>query len=240
MEKAGTHPVRNRGARPYQANQPDLLEGLPNHACQDIIDLACYICGTPTAHIILLGAEGQRPETELVLGLDETSIAQSFSAHDLNTDEILVIEDATLDPRFANDPSVVGEPGVRFYAGAPFRNVGGQVLGTVCVLDTVPRSITEKQQRALEALARQVEVLLLQRRIEDAKVAETERRDVLIRMVAAQRATSTVDQMVQVAAEQLGRHLGAARAGYFEACEAEASDVKIGWSSDLLSPLSSV
>ena len=74
-----------------------------------------------------------------------------------------MVNDASMDVRFSGNPLVLGDPRIRFYAGAPIIEKGGHVLGTVCVIDSEPRFLSEQQQKALEALARQVVVLLEQR-----------------------------------------------------------------------------
>jgi signal transduction histidine kinase len=104
--------------------------------------------------------------------ITETSREHSFCAHTLVKAQTLVVEDALQDPRFADNPLVTGDPGIRFYAGAPLIEPGGQVLGTVCVIDTKPRVLTPEQIAALEALSRQVMARLELR----LKVAEELRR----------------------------------------------------------------
>ena len=95
----------------------------------------------------------------------ETPRSQSFCVHTLETGRTLIVRDAMQDPRFMKNPAVVGEPGIRFYAGAPIVEANGHVLGTVCVLDTAPRSLTPIQVSALEALARHAMALMEMRRI---------------------------------------------------------------------------
>ncbi|MGI4827560.1 MAG: GAF domain-containing protein [Janthinobacterium lividum] len=92
-----------------------------------------------------------------------TARNQSFYAHTLGTREALVVEDASQDARFAQNPLVMDGPRIRFYAGAPIFGVDGRVLGTICVLDHKPRTLGPEQKQALEALARQATELLHQR-----------------------------------------------------------------------------
>ncbi len=142
-----------------------ILDSLPEQDYEDITELASFICGTPIALVSLVDADRQWFKSERGLGLRETSRSESFCAHTLPTSQTLVVPDAANDSRFRDNPLVVGGPRIRFYAGAPILERGGQVLGTVCVIDTQPRELSTRQIAALEALARQVMVLLEQRRI---------------------------------------------------------------------------
>jgi GAF domain-containing protein len=67
-------------------------------------------------------------------------------------DEVLVIEDVTKDPRFAGNPLLL-EKGIRFYAGAPLRTAAGLILGSLCVIDTKPRTFSEEESRTLQSMA---------------------------------------------------------------------------------------
>jgi diguanylate cyclase (GGDEF)-like protein len=81
----------------------------------------------------------------------------SFCGHAILGNHIFLIEDATQDPRFADNPLVIGEPHIRFYAGCPLRAVNGRKLGTLCIIDRRPRTLSEEDQEVLEDLAAMVE-----------------------------------------------------------------------------------
>jgi signal transduction histidine kinase len=137
-----------------------LLDTLPEPGYDDVAELATFICGTPISLISLVDKDRQWFKAKVGVEASETARDVSFCAHTLGTAETLVVEDTLLDARFAENPLVMGETGIRFYAGAPLVDPSGHVLGTVCVADTKPRVLTEAQVLALEALARQVMQLL--------------------------------------------------------------------------------
>ncbi len=140
-----------------------ILDTLPEQIYEDATALASLIFGTPIALVSLVDADRQWFKSALGIDVRETPRSQSFCAHTIDTSATLIIPDATRDPRFQDNPAVVGEPKVRFYAGAPII-ADGHVLGTVCVIDTTPRNPSIIQIAALEALARQVMALLECRR----------------------------------------------------------------------------
>ena len=140
-----------------------ILDTLPEAGYEDVTKLASTICGTPISLVSFVDQDRQWFKSERGLGVRETPRSESFCAHTIGPRETLVVEDATADQRFQANPLVLGSPSIRFYAGAPIFDAG-KVLGTVCVIDTVPRTLSAEQISGLEALARQVTVLLEQRR----------------------------------------------------------------------------
>ena len=122
----------------------------------DIARLAAELAGTPIALVSLVGREDQFFVGRHGLDTSGTPRAMSFCAHAMTGDAPLMIRDAALDPRFANNALVTGEMHLRFYAGAPLRSIaGGPSLGTLCVIDRAPREpLTAGQLAQLEILAR--------------------------------------------------------------------------------------
>ena len=95
----------------------------------------------------------------------QTSRDVAFCAHAILQNEPFIVRDATKDRRFADNALVTGEPHIRFYAGIPLINAEGLALGTLCVVDHQPRRLSAAQQKALQALSRQVMALLELRRV---------------------------------------------------------------------------
>lgn len=142
-----------------------LLDTAPEPAYDDIVNMASLMCGTPIALVSLITEDRQWFKARVGLDRLETPRDQAFCAHAIrNPSAIMEVQDASKDPRFMHNPLVVGEPGIRFYAGAPLLTPSGAALGTVCVIDRVPRQLTPSMAQGLQALARQVGELLALRR----------------------------------------------------------------------------
>jgi two-component system, NtrC family, sensor kinase len=150
----------DENARIAALNRYSILDTLPEQIYDDVTALASLICGTPISLVSLVDADRQWFKAAVGVEIRETPRSVSFCAHTLGTRATLIVRDTLEDPRFAANPAVVGEPGIRFYAGAPIIEPNGHVLGTVCVIDTAPRSISPIQVAALEALARHTMALM--------------------------------------------------------------------------------
>jgi PAS domain S-box-containing protein len=134
----------------------------------DLVRLASRICGTGSAALNFIGEDQQW--TKACEGIDLTPIDRdcSFCTHTIQSDGVLVVPDATRDPRFADNPLVKGEPFIRFYAGAPLITPDGERIGALCVIDSKPCDFDEHKAETLQAIAGQVMAQLELRR----KVAE--------------------------------------------------------------------
>jgi GAF domain-containing protein len=141
-----------------------ILETEDEQFFDDVTFLAKTICRTPIAVISLIDEKRQWFKSRIGLEARETPRAVSFCAHGiLQPDRIFEVHDALTDERFAGNPVVLGDPNIRFYAGAPIVVHGGTPLGMVCVIDRKPGKLNDEQAAALTSLARRVAVELEQR-----------------------------------------------------------------------------
>ena len=142
-----------------------LLDTLAEQALDDLTALAARACGTPQAMISLVDDNRQWFKSRYGTQICEGPRDLSFCGHAILGTALFMVPDAAADARFCDNPAVTGTPPVRFYAGAPLITPEGHALGTLCVVDHVPRSLDEAQQETLLALARQVMVHLQLRRL---------------------------------------------------------------------------
>ena len=130
-----------------------------------LVQAAAAICGTPIALISLIDHDRQWFKANVGLeGVSETPRAISFCTHAIEQPDLFVVEDAQLDPRFASNPLVTGDPRIRFYAGAPLHLADGAAVGTLCVIAREPLRLTDQQREVLRQLGRTAVHLLEGRR----------------------------------------------------------------------------
>jgi GAF domain-containing protein len=138
----------------------DILYSTEETEFDQLRELAAAICNCPISLITLIDRNTQWFKSKQGIADTETSRDLAFCSHAILKNEVMVVEDATKDIRFADNPFVTGEMNIRFYAGAPIVSPNGQNLGTICVLDQRPRVLTAAQERALVILSGQVTKLL--------------------------------------------------------------------------------
>jgi diguanylate cyclase (GGDEF)-like protein len=173
-------------SHPIPVNEQDRLEELksfgildtrPEQAYDDITFLASRMCDAPIALVSLVDAERQWFKSAIGLDTKQTGRSHGFCAHAItDPDHVLQIEDATLDERFIDNPLLLADPSLRFYAGAPLVTSTRTAIGTLCVLDRIPRTLSAGQQDALQALSRQVMAHLELRRLAAGLEDEIEER----------------------------------------------------------------
>lgn len=136
--------------------QYDVLDTVPEALFDDLTELAALICEAPIALISLIDEDRQWFKSKVGTSMTQTRRDISFCGHAINQTDLFIVPDATRDKRFAKNPLVLNDPKVRFYAGAPLITPDGYALGSLCVIDQVPRMLREDQKRALRILARHV------------------------------------------------------------------------------------
>jgi hypothetical protein len=162
----------NEAARLETLRQYQVLDTDSEDAFDDLTRLASYICQTPTALISLVDANRQWFKARVGIQARETPRNISFCGHAVMHQGCFIIEDALFDERFADNPLVINEPFVRFYAGMPLLSPEGFAIGTLCVMDRKPRHLDAKQIDALQMLANQVmSQLELRREVRFCKTA---------------------------------------------------------------------
>lgn len=116
-----------------------ILDSAPDNAYDHIVDIAARVFQVPIVLVSLIDLDRQWFKARVGLDACETGLDVSFCTYAVKKNEVLVVKDATQDDRFKANPLVAGEPGIRFYAGAPLRTYDGYLIGTLCLVDTQPR-----------------------------------------------------------------------------------------------------
>ena len=185
-----------------------ILDTEPEKEFDDIAKIASRICGTPIAVVNLVGDRVQFFKAEVGLGVRSTPFDSSFCAKAILEDEFLMIPDAAKDYRFDCNPLVVGDPHIRFYAGAILKTPEGHPIGTVCVLGYEPLVLDELQQDTLRLLAKQVMVQLELRKSLREKSSEAEAQRLLSeRRRAEAEALATADAERKILNQELAHRM---------------------------------
>lgn len=151
-----------------------VLDTQAEESFDQLTRLAAAVCGAPISLVSLVDEDRQWFKARVGLDATETPREMAFCAHAiLQPDEVLVVKDATEDPRFSDNPLVTGDPAIRFYAGAPLVVDDRQAIGTLCVIDQKPRQLTDTQIEALSVLRHAVVAQLrLRRAIADLELLQ--------------------------------------------------------------------
>jgi diguanylate cyclase (GGDEF)-like protein len=163
---------------PIPANEPERIASLRNmlllstpdeEAFDRVTRTAQRLFNVPIALLSIIDAHRQWFKSCIGLPVRETGRDVSFCGHAIMTDDLFVIENALADPRFADNPLVVGDPHVIFYAGRPLKNAEGFAVGTLCVIDHTPRTLSFDDRRALNDLGYWIEHIFYGRELSDVQ-----------------------------------------------------------------------
>lgn len=138
----------------------NILDSAPGKKYNELVELATQICGCPIAAITFIDKDRQWFKAKVGDKTPETPRDISFCAHTILSDEPLIIEDVAKDERFASNPDVTGGLGIRFYAGVPIYSHNKKRLGSICVIDREPRTVTSAEVAALKLISMQITSLL--------------------------------------------------------------------------------
>lgn len=168
-------PLANETERLRVLREYRVLDTARERVFDELVALSAHLCEAPAALITFVDESRQWFKAEQGLALTETHRDLSFCAHTITGSDVQIVPDATLDPRFADNPLVTGAPSIRFYAGAPLISPEGLAVGTLAVIDFKPRNVSPGQVDGLRILARQVvgqlELRRRQRRTEERAAA---------------------------------------------------------------------
>jgi len=131
-----------------------ILDTEPEQTFDDLVVLAAHVCKAPIAMLSLVDDHRQWFKSKVGVEIRETPRETSFCAHAIQQQDLFIVPDTWNDARFRENPMVLDDPHIRFYAGAPLINEEGFALGTLCVIDRQPRELDEAQKDALKSLSR--------------------------------------------------------------------------------------
>ncbi|MDX2457273.1 MAG: MBL fold metallo-hydrolase [Gammaproteobacteria bacterium] len=150
----------NETARLAALDELEILDTAPEERYDRIARIASEAFEVPIALVSLVDRDRQWFKSCIGLDAKETPRDMAFCAHAILKDEVLIVPDAFLDPRFADNPLVTGEPHVRFYAGCPLKLPDGNFMGTLCLIDTRPRQLDDRKINLLRDLGKLAELEL--------------------------------------------------------------------------------
>ncbi len=180
----------NEAERLDALRQYQILDAPPEKDFDDLTLLAAAIFGTPIALISLIDHDRQWFLSKVGVTVPETPRDVSFCAHAIADTDVFVVRDALADERFATNSLVTGDPFIRFYAGAPLVTPKGHALGTICIIDRIPRGLSPDQKQALKTLGRQVAIRLELRQL------VTERERTIVRLEELERLRDNLVHMI--------------------------------------------
>lgn len=146
----------NDDERLKKLNSYQILDTPSETDYDELVQLASQICNVPISLMTLVDKDRQWFKASVGLNVSETPREISFCGHAINENNLFIVEDASKDERFSDNPLVTSDPNIRFYMGMPLTTPDGFNIGTLCVIDHEPRVLTKEQENAIRVLAKQV------------------------------------------------------------------------------------
>ena len=201
---------------PILENEKDRFEALlalcildtePESDFDEITRMASEICGTKVALITLVADDRQWFKSKVGFEAQEGPRETSFCGHAIHSEGIFVIEDARTDDRFHDNPAVTSESPIIFYAGAPLRTTDGHAIGSLCVADHFPRTLSDEQRNYLAILSKQVVARMeLQKALRETRNQYRELQE-LSRMVIKKQKLATIGEIASGVAHEINNPL---------------------------------
>ena len=164
ITRAGGSATRE-AERQAEVDAYGVVDTLEEEAYDDLTRMAAEVCQVPIALITFLDRDRSWFKSRIGKQLTQAPRESAFCEHlAMQNDDVLIVTDASTDPRFSGNPLVVGNPHIRFYVGAPLISTNGHILGAICAIDTMPRVLDAKQIETLQFLSKQVMSKLEERR----------------------------------------------------------------------------
>ena len=203
----------------------DILDSEREKDFDDLLEVAAHVYGCPMAAITFVDSERQWLKSKIGLAeeVHETPRDIAFCAHTILGNDVMIVEDATMDDRFCGNPLVTGSPAIRFYAGAPIITTGGYRLGSICVIDNEPRELSQQEAKMLQILSRQISKLL-ELRLKNKLLRQTAAEQLEMEKTLMQKTLQAQEAEKQVISTQLHENIAQALAAskfYLEMAETD-------------------
>lgn len=163
-----SHP-KNEASRVRALKSLGILDTPPEERFDRLTRIANRLFGVPIALVSIVDENRQWFKSSFGLAVKETHRDISFCGHAILGDEIFIVNDTSKDDRFVDNPLVLNYPNIRFYAGCPLNSQDGSKLGTICIIDNIPRKLSAEDRVILKDLA-----ALVQREIELTELAQVD------------------------------------------------------------------
>jgi transcriptional regulator with GAF, ATPase, and Fis domain len=219
---------RDESTRLDAIRRYEILDTPPEASFDDLASLAAHLCDAPIALIGFVAGDREWFKARVGISIDAAPRDVSFGTHAIRQSDVFVVRDASSDPRFVSSPLVTEDPGVRFYAGSPIATGDGRRLGTISVMDRVPRELSESQREGLRVLARHT-ANLLDLRLTKSRGAAARSAEELLHAITQGTAAATGTRFFTSLVEHLAHALKVRRVYVAECFDHERARTRALW-----------